>query len=219
MLQYDIMKTIVAATKNKHKIMEIEAITGRFGMNIIPRDEAGVSDVEIPETGTSFEENSYIKAYEIMKLSGQITIADDSGLVVDCIGGAPGVYSARFAAFPGIWPGDDDKGTADSSDRDNNSKLLELIKGFSFEERTARFVSVITMVFPDGRTIAARGEVEGHLLLEERGEGGFGYDPIFIPLGYDRTFGELLAELKNSISHRANALKMLKEKLENIAIG
>ncbi|MDO4176210.1 MAG: RdgB/HAM1 family non-canonical purine NTP pyrophosphatase [Bacillota bacterium] len=212
------MKTIVAATKNKHKIVEIEAITSQFGMNIIPRDEAGVPDVEIPETGKTFEENSYIKAYEIMKLSGQITIADDSGLVVDCIDGAPGVYSARFATFPGIWPDENDEGEEDSDDRDNNSKLLRLIKDFPYEERTARFVSVITMVFPDGKTIAARGTVEGHLVLEERGGGGFGYDPIFIPLGYDKTFGELPAELKNSISHRANALKMLKEKLENITI-
>ena len=212
------MKTIVAATKNKHKIVEIEAITRQFGMNIIPRDEAGVPDVEIPETGKTFEENSFIKAHEIMKLCGQITIADDSGLVVDCIDGAPGVYSARFATFPGIWPDERDEDEGDSDDRDNNSKLLRLIKDFPYEERTARFVSVITMVFPDGRTIAARGTVEGHLVLEERGDGGFGYDPMFVPLGYDKTFGELPAELKNSISHRANALKMLKDKLETTAI-
>lgn len=208
------MKTIVAATKNKNKIREIEAITKDFGMNIISRDEAGVPPVEVEENGTTFEENSYAKAYEIMKLCNQITIADDSGLVVDCIEGAPGVYSARFANFPGIWPGDEDNGE-DSDDLDNNAKLVSLIKDVPFEERTARFVSVITMVYPDGRTIVARGEVEGNLVLEARGENGFGYDPLFIPKGYDRTFGELGSDIKNGISHRANALKVLREKLEN----
>ena len=212
------MKTIVAATKNKHKIVEIEAITSQFGMNIIPRDEAGVPDIDIPETGTTFEENSYIKAYEVMKLCNQITIADDSGLVVDCIEGAPGVYSARFGAFEGIWPTEEDKEEPDSDPKDNNRKLMDLIKDVPYEQRTAHFVSVITMVFPDGQTIVARGEVHGHLMLEERGKEGFGYDPLFVPDGYDKTFGELPAELKNSISHRANALKTLKEKLEKLNI-
>ena len=212
------MKTIVAATQNKHKIVEIEAITSQFGMNIIPRDEAGVPDIDIPETGTTFEENSYIKAYEVMKLCNQITIADDSGLVVDCIEGAPGVYSARFGAFPGIWPTEVDKDESDSDSKDNNRKLLALIKDVPYEQRTAHFVSVITMVFPDGETIVARGEVHGHLVSEERGDQGFGYDPLFIPDGYDKTFGELPSELKNSISHRAEALKTLKEKLEKLNI-
>ena len=207
------MKTIVAATRNKHKIEEIGAITSKFGMTIMSRDEAGVPPVEIPETGKTFEENSYIKALEIMKLCGQITVADDSGLVVDCLDGAPGVYSARFAGFEGIWP--EDTAGIDTNDKDNNAKLINLIKEFPYEERTARFVSVITMVYPDGKTIVARGTVEGHLVLEERGDGGFGYDPLFVPEGYDKTFGELSQEIKNSISHRANALKALYDKLEN----
>lgn len=208
------MKTIVAATRNKHKIEEIGEITGRFGMRIISRDEAGVPPVEIPETGTTFEENSYIKAYEIMKLCGQITVADDSGLVVDCLEGAPGVYSARFAGFNGLWPGEGTEG-GDTEDGDNNAKLIRLIRGIPYEERTARFVSVITMVYPDGRSIVAKGTVEGHLVLEARGEGGFGYDPLFVPEGYDKTFGELGPEVKNSISHRARALQVLHEKLES----
>ena len=170
--------TIVAATQNKHKIVEIEAITKEFGMDIISRDEAGVPDIEIVEDGTTFEANSYKKAYEIMKLCGKITIADDSGLEVDCLDGAPGVYSARFAG-------------------------------------TGRFVSVITMVFPDGESLVARGEVEGHLVLEEKGNHGFGYDPLFVPLGYENTFGELDSELKNRISHRARALQKLREELQN----
>lgn len=230
------MKTIIAATKNKHKIKEIEAITLDFDMNIISRNEAGVPNVEVEETGTTFEENSYIKSYEIMKLSGQITIADDSGLVVDCLGGAPGVYSARFSEFKGVFPDKENEDTADSEplerhtvcdsgtdvngfdytddiDSNNNAKLRRLIKDVPYEKRTARFVSVITMVYPDGRYIVARGEVEGHLILEERGEHGFGYDPMFVPLGYDKTFGELDSKIKNGISHRANALKVLREKL------
>jgi len=206
------MKTIVAATRNRHKIDEIGEITGKFGMSIISRDDAGVPPVEIPETGKTFEENSYIKAYEIMKLCGQITVADDSGLVVDCLDGAPGVYSARFAGFEGLWP--EDGGGTDTGDKDNNAKLVRLIKDVPYEDRTARFVSVITMVYPDGKTVVARGTVEGHLILEERGEAGFGYDPLFIPEGYDKTFGELGQEIKNSISHRARALQVLHEKLE-----
>jgi len=208
------MKTIVAATRNKHKITEIDAITGKFGMKIISRDEAGVPPVEIPETGKTFEENSYIKAAEIMKFCGEITVADDSGLVVDCLDGAPGVYSARFAGFEGLWPEDGEEGV-DTDDGDNNAKLIRLIRDVPYEKRTARFVSVITMVYPNGRVISARGTVEGHLVLEARGGSGFGYDPLFIPEGYDKTFGELSAEVKNSISHRARALQVLHEKLEN----
>lgn len=195
-------KTIVAATRNSHKIREIEAITAEFGISIISRDDAGVPDVEVVEDGETFEENSYKKAYEIMKLCGRTTIADDSGLVVDCLGGAPGVYSARFAGVDG----DDDA---------NNRKLVELIKDVPYEKRTARFVSVITMVKPDGEAIVARGEVEGHLLTEKRGREGFGYDPLFVPVGYDGTFGELDPKIKNSISHRANALMELRRKLKD----
>lgn len=192
---------IVAATKNRHKIREIEAITQEFGMSIISRDEAGVPDIEINENGETFEENSYKKAFEIMKLCNNITIADDSGLEVDCLGGAPGVRSARFAG-------------KDGDDEANNRKLTELIKDVPYEQRTGRFVSVITMVFPDGETISARGEVEGHLLTEKRGSSGFGYDPLFVPEGYDRTFGELGSEVKNCISHRSRALVRLRELLD-----
>jgi XTP/dITP diphosphohydrolase len=122
--------------------------------------------------------------------------------VVDCLDGAPGVYSARFAG-------------EDGNDKANNEKLISLIKDVPYEDRTARFVSVITMVFPDGKTIVARGEVEGHLVLEEQGENGFGYDPLFVPVGYDTTFGVIDSEIKNKISHRANALIQLKKELAN----
>ena len=208
------MKKIIAATRNKHKIIEIEAITKDFGMEIISRDEAGIPKVEIPEDGDSFEENSFKKAYGIMQLCGEITIADDSGLVVDCLEGAPGIYSARFASFPGVWPTKEEKtNNQDSSDFSNNQKLIRLIADVPYEKRTARFVSVITMVYPNGEKLVARGEVEGHLVLEEKGDCGFGYDPLFVPVGYDRTFGELSSEIKNSISHRANALIELRKGL------
>ena len=188
---------IVAATKNKHKIDEIQAITKEFGMDVVPRDAAGVPDIEVEEDGSTFEENSEKKAREIQELCGEITIADDSGLMVDALDGAPGVISARFA-------GDD------ASDARNNEKLLSLLETVDAEHRTARFVSVITMIYPDGRKIVARGECEGHIIYKERGSYGFGYDPLFVPNGYDRTFAELTAEEKNQISHRAAALQKLK---------
>ena len=195
------MSIIVAASKNKHKIKEIEAITKSLGMNVISRDQAGVPGVEIIEDRTTFEANAYKKAYEIMMLSGKTTIADDSGLAVDYLNGDPGIYSARFAG-------------EDANDKANNRKLIKLIREVPYEERTGKFISVITMVYPTGVTITARGEVAGHLLLEERGTKGFGYDPLFVPLGYDKTFGELEPEEKNIISHRAKALMELKRKLE-----
>ncbi|MBK5245924.1 MAG: RdgB/HAM1 family non-canonical purine NTP pyrophosphatase [Peptostreptococcaceae bacterium] len=194
------MGKIVAASQNKHKIKEIEEITKEFGMFIVPRDEAGVPDVEIVEDGETFETNSYKKAYEVMRLCGEITIADDSGLEVDYLDGDPGVRSARFAG-------------EDTDDKRNNEKLLSLLEGVPMEKRSGRFVSVITIVYPDGTNVVARGEVEGHIAFEESGNNGFGYDPLFIPLGYDKTFGNFTPENKNKISHRANALVKLRKLL------
>lgn len=191
---------IIAATKNKHKIDEIQAITREFGMEVVSRDDAGVPDVEVEEDGATFEENSEKKAREIMELCGEVTIADDSGLMVDALGGAPGVISARFAG-------------EDGNDLANNEKLLKLLADVEPENRTARFVSVITMVYPDGRKIVARGECEGHIIYQPRGNNGFGYDPLFVPSGFDRTFAELSGEEKNQISHRAAALMELSRKL------
>lgn len=192
---------IVAATQNKHKIEEMSAITKEFGMNMVSRLDAGVPDFEIEEDGKTFEENSEKKAREIMKVCGNITIADDSGLMVDALDGAPGVYSARFAG-------------EDSNDEKNNEKLLLLLKDVPEEKRTAKFVSVITMVYPNGEKIVARGECRGHILYKGRGNNGFGYDPLFVPDGFDRTFAELSAEEKNKISHRSIALQNLREKLK-----
>lgn len=194
-------KVIVAASRNKHKIEEIEAITKKFGMSIVSRDEAGVPPVEIVEDGETFEENSFKKADEIMKLCGKITLADDSGLMVDYLGGAPGVYSARFAG-------------EDGNDEKNNDKLLKLLDGVPAKERTAKFVSVITMVYPDGTVLSARGECPGRIITVPTGDGGFGYDPLFVPDGYDKTFAQLTPEEKNAISHRAAALVELEKLLE-----
>ena len=194
------METIIAASLNRNKIKELEAITKEFGMRVISRSEAGVADIEILEDGKTFEENSLIKARGIMKLCGQITIADDSGVEVEALSGRPGVRSARYA-------GDE------CDDKKNRDKLLEELLGVPAEKRTARFVSVISMAYPDGHEITARGESEGHITFEERGENGFGYDSLFVPAGYEKTYAELAPEEKNKISHRANALRLLKDKL------
>ena len=191
---------IIAATQNQHKIDEIKAITTEFGMDIISRKEAGIPDFEIVEDGDTFEANSEKKAREIMEYSKEPAIADDSGLMVDFLDGAPGVYSARFAG-------------EDGNDQKNNEKLLSLLAELTEEQRKAKFVSVITLVYPDGKKIVARGECKEHIIYEKRGNNGFGYDPLFVPYGHSKTFAELSSNEKNKISHRSLALKVLREKL------
>ncbi len=192
---------IIAATQNVHKIKEMEAITKKFGMEIISQKEVGLGAVDIVEDGDSFEENSAIKAKTICRMTGKPAIADDSGLAVDVLNGAPGIYSARYAG-------------EDADDSKNNAKLLNALREVPAAERTGKYVSVITIVFPDGRTLVARGECTGKLLFAPRGEGGFGYDPLFVPDGSDKTFAQMTEEEKNKISHRAKALSRLKELLE-----
>ena len=192
---------IVAATGNAHKLAEIEAITAQFGLKIITKAQAGAGDLEVEETGTTFEENSLLKAEAIMKATGLPAIADDSGLETDALKGAPGVYSARFAG-------------EDADDAANNQKLLALMEQVPEEARSGRFVSVVTLCYPDGNVLSARGECPGRILRELRGDGGFGYDPLFLPEGFDRTYAQITAEEKNSISHRARALEGLKAQLE-----
>ena len=218
---------IVCASNNQHKIVEIEAITAKFGMKVISRNDAGVPPFEIEEDGDTFEANSYKKAAEILAVCGKPTLADDSGLMVDYLDGAPGVYSARFAGLPAarLSDGQDRQGAPTDSgqervDGENNKKLLALMEGVPAEKRTAKFVSVITMIFPaeddkfkPGKVLVARGECPGQVLTEEHGNGGFGYDPLFLPNGCDRTFAEISAEEKNAVSHRANALKELERLL------
>lgn len=194
-------KVIVAATGNAHKLAEIEAITAQFGLKVITKAQAGAGDLDVEETGTTFEENSLLKAEAIMKATGLPAIADDSGLETDALNGAPGVYSARFSG-------------EDATDASNNEKLLQMMADVPDAERGARFVSVVTLCYPDGTVLAARGECPGTILRELRGDGGFGYDPLFLPEGFDRTYAQITAEEKNSISHRARALEGLKKQLE-----
>ena len=187
---------IIAATKNKNKLREFGEILK--GFEIISQEEAGV-DIDVEETGTTFEENSYLKAKAIYDITGITTIADDSGLCVDALNGEPGVYSARYGG-----EGYDDKGRV--------QLLLENMKDVPNEERTARFVCVITLVGDDG-VLTARGECEGKIDYEPKGENGFGYDPVFYVDRFEKTLAEVTPEEKNSISHRGKALKIFAEKL------
>ena len=190
---------LVVASNNAHKIAELNAILSRLGMEVVSQREAGIH-VEPEETGTTFEENSYIKAKAVLEASGMAAVADDSGLMVEALGGAPGVYSARFG------------GAECKTDRDRLEYLLKKMEGQ--ENRAAKFVSVITVLTPDGRKLVARGECPGVLLTEPHGDNGFGYDPIFFYPQKGCTFAELPAEEKNKISHRSRALKLLSERIQ-----
>jgi len=187
---------VLAATNNAHKLSEFKAILEPMGYKVISINELNIN-IDPEENGSTFEENSVIKATEFMKSAGMPVISDDSGLAVDYLSGAPGVYSARYA------PG---------SDMDRVNKLLENMK--NAENRTARFVSAVTMAFPDGRIITALGECFGEITYAPAGENGFGYDPVFYVKEFGKTFAELTPDQKNSISHRSRALKKLKEMLD-----
>ena len=192
---------VVLASKNKHKLVEISQITEKFGFDLVLQSELGV-DIDVEETGTTFEENSFLKAEAVMKATGLPALADDSGIAVDALNGEPGVYSARYGFDESL----DDWGRLEL--------LLKNTENVPDGQRQAQFVCVITMVTPDGKTIQARGEIHGELTREARGENGFGYDPIFYypPLG--KTTAEMSSEEKNQVSHRANALKVFNEKLK-----
>ena len=183
---------VILASKNAHKLEELSAILGQLGFEIALESEYGL-DIEVEETGTTFEENSLLKAEAVMKASGLPVLADDSGLMVDVLHGAPGVYSARYGHK--------------NSDAERVEYLLENMKNVPDKERTAKFVCVITCLWPDGRKIVARGECPGRILHEVHGSNGFGYDPVFYVPEKGKTFAELLAEEKNAISHRARALQ------------
>ena len=198
MIKVGLYMKIIAATGNAGKIKEIKKIFSDVNLEILSMGEIGI-DIEIEENGTTFEENALIKARTISKMTGEIALADDSGLCVDAMGGAPGIYSARYAG-------------ADATDAQRIEKLLDEIKGE--ENRRAKFVSVIAMVFPDGKELTADGEVHGQIAQKVFGEGGFGYDPVFISDELGKTFGEATPEEKNSISHRARALNRMYEKIK-----
>ncbi len=189
---------LVLASKNAKKLVEMNTILNQLGIDVCSEAEAGV-DMEVEETGTTFEENSLLKAEAVMKASGLPAIADDSGLCVDALQGAPGVYSARYGG-----EGLDDVG--------RYRLLLENMQGQS--PRTAKFVSVITCCFPNGDVISARGECPGTITYAPFGEGGFGYDPVFFLPQLKKTMAQLTPEEKNAISHRGRALEAFKARLE-----
>lgn len=196
---------VVLASKNKHKLEEISKITQQFDIQLVLQSELGV-DIDVEETGTTFEENSFLKAEAVMKATGLPALADDSGIAVDALNGEPGIYSARY--------GFDD--TLDDWGR--LQLLLKNTEQVPDGQRQAQFVCVITLVMPDGKVIQARGEVHGELLRSPAGTGGFGYDPIFYYPPYGKSLAEVSAEEKNRVSHRANALKIFYEKLKEAAL-
>ena len=187
------------ATHNMKKRDELHRILAPLGINVLTAEQAGIDLTEAEENGSTFEENAMIKAKSGCKDSSMPCIADDSGLMVDFLGGAPGIYSARFAGEHG-------------NDEKNNDKLLELLKDVPSEKRTARFKSAVCCVFPDGREITVSGVCEGKIATHRVGSGGFGYDPIFL-VG-DKSYAELSAEEKDEISHRGKALRALSKVLE-----
>ena len=194
------IEKIIFATGNEGKMREVRMILGDLGIQVISMKEAGVT-AEADENGTTFEENAIIKAKEIMEKTGEIVLADDSGLEVDALGGEPGIYSARYMGY-------------DTSYHIKNNSLIERLEGKTGEERSARFVCAIAACFPEGRVLTTRGTMEGQIGYEEKGENGFGYDPVFYLPEYQCYSAELPLEEKNKLSHRGKALRLMKEALQ-----
>ena len=197
------MTKIIVAAGNQNKMKEIREIIKRDDIEFVSLKDEGLQDIEIVEDGKTFEENAVIKAKTIADITKNIVIAEDSGLEVDYLDKAPGVYSARYM-------GEDTPYTI------KNNHIIELLKDAKGEERSARFVCVIACVMPDGETFTTRGTIEGRIGYEEKGENGFGYDPIFYLPERGCTTAELPPEQKNEISHRGRALKAMYKKLEDI---
>ncbi len=193
--------TFILASNNPGKLREFRQLLAPLGVGLVPQAMAGI-DFEVNETGDTFEENAFLKASAVAEVTRFPAVADDSGLCVDALGGAPGVHTARFG------------GGKEWTDAQKYEYLLEKLEGA--EDRRAKFVSCICCAFPGGKTIYARGECPGRILSAPAGDAGFGYDPIFAPEGYDQSFAQLGQEIKNQISHRARALAVFREELEKV---
>ena len=191
---------IIVATGNKDKVREFREIFEGTDVRVVSMKEAGLFH-EVEETGRTFAENALIKARALGKQAHAVVAADDSGLVIDALGGAPGVYSSRFLG-------------EDTPYAVKNAKILDLMKNVPEARRTCRFVCAMAAVFPDGTECTAEAAFEGHVAYRSAGSHGFGYDPIFFLPGYGKTSAELLPKEKNAISHRGKALRMLKEKID-----
>lgn len=194
------MKKIIFATGNQDKMREIREILSDLDAEILSLKDAGIQ-ADIVEDGTTFEENAEIKARAISEMTGEIVLADDSGLEIDYLNKEPGIYSARYMG-------------EDTSYHIKNKNLIDRLEGVPDEQRTARFVCAIAAAFPDGTMKTVRGVMEGRIGYEERGENGFGYDPIFFLPEYGMSSAEISREEKNRISHRGKALRMIKEELK-----
>ena len=194
------MKKLVIATGNPGKLSEIEEVFKDLPFEFLSLKELGL-EISIEEDQDTFEGNAIKKAVEVMKYTGEITLADDSGLEVDVLGGRPGVFSARFAG-------------AEATDEQNNKKLLQLMANIPEEKRTARFRCVIAVAFPNGQILTSEGICEGRIGYFPKGTNGFGYDPLFIVDKYNKTFAELDQHEKNQISHRGVALRKMRKQLE-----
>ncbi len=198
-------KKVIVATKNKGKLEEIAQLLSNLPYDVISMTEAGMND-DIDENGATFEENALIKARALRKVTGETVMADDSGLEVDHLGGAPGVFSARYAG-------------EGATDADRNNKLLLALSGVPGDKRSARFVCAIALILPDDREIVVRGTCEGYIADAPAGNKGFGYDPLFYVPEFGSTIAQMDAELKNSISHRGNALRKILDILEGEFAG
>lgn len=194
------MKKIVFASNNDGKIKEIREILKDFDAEILTMKEAG-ADIEIEENGTTFEENALIKARAVMQITGEITMADDSGLEIDYLNGEPGVYSARYMGH-------------DTPYDIKNNAIIERMKNVSGNDRSARFVCAIAAVFPDGKEFVEKGTMEGVIGEKPMGENGFGYDPILFLPQYNKSSAQLTSEEKNRISHRGEAINKMKAAIE-----
>jgi len=193
------MMKLVLASKNQGKLKELSDILHDFKIEVVLQSDVGV-DIDVEETGVTFEENAMLKAKAVFEATGMASIADDSGLVVDALNGEPGVYSARYGNC--------------KNDKERTAFLLENLKDVPEAQRTARFVSVIACCFPDGSSITARGACEGRITRSPMGDGGFGYDPVFFYEPAGKTFSQLTSSDKNKISHRATALREFINKLK-----
>ncbi len=192
---------VVLASHNPHKLREISKITEKFGIQLILQSELGV-EIDVEETGATFEENSFLKAQAVVEATGLPALADDSGIAVDALNGEPGIYSARYGFDESL---------------DDWGRMMLLLKNTEHipdGKRQAQFVCVITFLTPDGKTIQARGEIHGELTREPRGENGFGYDPIFYYPPFGKTTAQVSPEQKNAVSHRGVALQKFYEKMK-----
>ena len=192
-----IKRMLILSTGNKNKVREIKEILKELPIEVVSKDDINLGHIDVVEDGTTLSENSIKKARTLSEYTEYMVMADDSGLFVDALNGDPGVYSNRYAGFEG-------------DDNANNIKLLAALKDIEIEERTAQFITVIALVLEDKEIITMTGEIKGSIAVENMGSNGFGYDPLFIPEGYDRSFAQLGHEIKNKISHRARALEELK---------